>query len=31
VHARMIVFGVGYDVNSRSLDKLARENFGLSE
>jgi Ca-activated chloride channel homolog len=31
VHARMIVFGVGYDVNSRLLDKLARENFGQSE
>ena len=24
-------FGVGYDVNSRLLDKLARENFGQSE
>ncbi len=31
VHARIFDFGVGYDVNSRLLDKLARENFGLSE
>lgn len=31
VRARMLPFGVGYDVNSRLLDKLARENFGLSE
>ncbi len=31
VHARMFTFGVGYDVNSRLLDKLARENFGQSE
>ncbi len=31
VHARVFDFGVGYDVNSRLLDKLARENFGLSE
>ena len=29
--ARMISFGVGYDVNSRLLDKLARVNFGQSE
>jgi Ca-activated chloride channel family protein len=29
--ARIFDFGVGYDVNSRLLDKLARENFGLSE
>ena len=27
----MFAFGVGYDVNSRLLDKLARDNFGLSE
>lgn len=31
VHARVIAFGVGYDVNSRLLDKLARTNFGQSE
>lgn len=29
--SRMIVFGVGYDLNSRLLDKLSRENFGQSE
>lgn len=31
VHARIFDFGVGYDVNSRLLDKLASENFGLTE
>jgi len=31
VHARMLNFGVGYDVNSRLLDRLSRENFGASE
>jgi hypothetical protein len=31
VRARMLTFGVGFDVNSRLLDKLARENFGQSE
>ena len=31
VHARVFTFGVGYDVNSRLLDKLVRENFGQSE
>ena len=31
VHARVFAFGVGYDVNSRLLDKLARANFGLSQ
>jgi Ca-activated chloride channel family protein len=31
VRARIIAFGVGYDVNSRLLDKLVRENFGQSE
>lgn len=31
VHARVLPFGVGYDVNSRLLDRLARENFGMSE
>lgn len=30
VRARMMVFGVGYDVNSRLLDKLARGGFGQS-
>ncbi|MDX1963813.1 MAG: VIT and VWA domain-containing protein [Pirellulales bacterium] len=29
--ARIFAFGVGYDLNSRLLDKLVRENFGLSE
>jgi Ca-activated chloride channel family protein len=31
VHARLFVFGVGYDVNARFLDKLARDCFGQSE
>jgi Ca-activated chloride channel family protein len=31
VRARVLPFGVGYDVNSRLLDRVARENFGLSE
>lgn len=31
VRARVLPFGVGYDVNSRLLDRLARENYGLSE
>jgi Ca-activated chloride channel family protein len=31
VRARLVVFGVGYDVNSRLLDKLARQNHGQSE
>jgi Ca-activated chloride channel homolog len=31
VRARVFAFGVGYDVNSRLLDKLARENHGQSE
>jgi len=29
--ARLIAFGVGYDVNSRLLDGLARGNFGQSQ
>lgn len=29
--ARLISFGVGYDVNSRLLDRLTRENHGQSE
>ena len=31
VRARVIALGVGYDVNSRLLDKLARTNFGQTE
>lgn len=31
VHARIFAFGVGYDVNSRLLDKIVRDNFGQSE
>ena len=31
MHARLFAFGVGYDVNSRLLDKLVRANFGQSE
>ena len=31
VRARIFTFGVGYDVNSRLLDKLVRQNFGQSE
>ncbi len=31
VRARLLSFGVGYDVNSRLLDRLARDNFGQSE
>jgi Ca-activated chloride channel family protein len=31
VRARVFAFGVGYDVNSRLLDRLARTNFGQSE
>ena len=31
IRARIINFGVGYDVNSRLLDRLGRENFGQSE
>jgi len=30
-HTRVISFGVGYDVNSRLLDRLSRTNFGQSE
>jgi Ca-activated chloride channel family protein len=28
---RIVSFGVGYDVNSRLLDRISRENFGQSE
>jgi len=31
VHGRIFTFGVGYDVNSRLLDRLVRDNFGQSE
>ena len=31
VRARILSFGVGYDVNSRLLDKISRDGFGLSE
>lgn len=31
LRARMISFGVGYDVNSRLLDRLSRTNYGQSE
>ena len=30
-HVRIVSFGVGYDVNSRLLDRLARDNYGQSE
>jgi Ca-activated chloride channel family protein len=31
VRARIFSFGVGYDVNSRLLEKLSRENFGQTD
>jgi Ca-activated chloride channel family protein len=31
LRVRMVNFGVGYDLNSRLLDRLSRENFGQSE
>ena len=31
VRARLISFGVGYDLNSRLLDRLSRANFGQSQ
>ncbi|WP_437186825.1 VIT domain-containing protein [Planctomicrobium sp. SH668] len=31
IGARLICFGVGYDVNSRLLDRLSRANHGVSE
>jgi Ca-activated chloride channel family protein len=31
VRARVFAFGAGYDVNSKLLDKLVRENYGQSE
>ncbi len=30
-HSRLISFGVGYDVNSRLIDRLTRDNYGQSE
>lgn len=31
MRARIITFGVGYDVNARLLDRVSRDNFGQSE
>ena len=31
LHARIVSFGVGYDVNSRLLDRVSRENHGQTE
>ena len=31
VHARIVSFGVGYDVNSRLLDRISRDNHGQTE
>jgi Ca-activated chloride channel family protein len=31
IRTRIVTFGVGYDVNSRLLDRVARDNFGESE
>ncbi|MCE9527377.1 MAG: VWA domain-containing protein, partial [Planctomycetales bacterium] len=31
VRSRIISFGVGYDVNSRLLDRIARDNYGQSD
>ena len=31
VRARILSFGVGYDVNSRLLDRISRDGYGLSE
>ena len=31
MRARILSFGVGYDVNSRLLDRISRDGFGLSE
>ena len=31
VRARVLSFGVGYDVNSRLLDRISRDGYGLSE
>ncbi len=31
MHARLFAFGVGYDVNSRLLDRLSGGNSGTSE
>jgi Ca-activated chloride channel family protein len=31
VRSRIVAFGVGYDVNSRLLDRIARDNYGQSD
>jgi len=31
IRARVLSFGVGYDVNSRLLDRISRDGYGLSE
>ena len=31
IRSRIITFGVGYDVNSRLLDRIARDNYGQSD
>ncbi|MBC7854012.1 MAG: VWA domain-containing protein [Pirellulaceae bacterium] len=31
IRSRIITFGVGYDVNSRLLDRVARDNYGQSD
>lgn len=31
VRTRIVAFGVGYDVNSRLLDRIARDNYGQSD
>lgn len=31
IRARILSFGVGYDVNSRLLDRISRDGYGLSE
>ena len=31
IRTRIVAFGVGYDVNSRLLDRIARDNYGQSD
>ena len=31
IRSRIVTFGVGYDVNSRLLDRIARDNYGQSD
>ena len=31
IRSRIITFGVGYDVNSRLMDRIARDNYGQSD